>query len=50
MNIITGYNLLVNYVISVLEAMDKKGKDEDFVPWAMGWISSATGIGAGATP
>ena len=35
---------------SVLEAMDKKGKDEDFVPWAMGWISSATGIGAGAIP
>ena len=28
--------------------MDKTGKDEDFVPWAMGWISSATGLGAGA--
>merc|ERR1719419_308708 len=33
--------------MSVLEAMDKKGNDEDFVPWAMGWISSATGISAG---
>ena len=33
---------------SVLESLDKKGKDEDFIPWAMGWISSATSLGAGA--
>merc|ERR1712080_265400 len=35
--------------MSVLDSMDKKGNDDDFVPWAMGWISSATGMGAGAT-
>merc|ERR1711993_183309 len=34
--------------MSVLENLDKKGKDEDFIPWAMGWISSATSLGAGA--
>ena len=33
----------------VLESLDKKGNDEEFVPWAMGWIKSATGIGARAT-
>jgi len=35
--------------MSVLESLDKKGNDEEFVPWAMGWIKSATGIGARAT-
>jgi len=34
---------------AVLEYMDKKGNDEDFIPRAMGWISSATEISAGST-